>query len=159
MARRITSCTIPKNACPVRFFIFYPWTINISFHQNPKPTCHDQNSKLSNSIGGKGGIRTLGGPKPTTVFETVPFNHSGTFPFRFVILKPCGGYYNRCLCAHLHSLAPSHLGPGQVCMPVQVSTAAQRTAPPLSAIQISARLQFCSRMQFWIVHLAHILFH
>ena len=31
--------------------------------------------------GGKGGIRTLGGPKPTTVFETVPFNHSGTFPF------------------------------------------------------------------------------
>ena len=30
--------------------------------------------------GGKGGIRTLGGPEPTTVFETVPFNHSGTFP-------------------------------------------------------------------------------
>jgi hypothetical protein len=29
---------------------------------------------------GKGGIRTLGGPEPTTVFETVPFNHSGTFP-------------------------------------------------------------------------------
>ena len=31
-------------------------------------------------FGGEGGIRTLGGPKPTTVFETVPFNHSGTFP-------------------------------------------------------------------------------
>ena len=29
---------------------------------------------------GEGGIRTLGGPKPTTVFETVPFNHSGTSP-------------------------------------------------------------------------------
>ena len=29
---------------------------------------------------GEGGIRTLGGPEPTTVFETVPFNHSGTSP-------------------------------------------------------------------------------
>ena len=32
------------------------------------------------SFSGEGGIRTLGGPKPTTVFETVPFNHSGTSP-------------------------------------------------------------------------------
>ncbi len=32
------------------------------------------------SSGGEGGIRTLGGPEPTTVFETVPFNHSGTSP-------------------------------------------------------------------------------
>jgi hypothetical protein len=30
---------------------------------------------------GEGGIRTLGGPEPTTVFETVPFNHSGTSPW------------------------------------------------------------------------------
>src|SRR6266498_5077204 len=34
----------------------------------------------SHFVSGEGGIRTLGGPKPTTVFETVPFNHSGTFP-------------------------------------------------------------------------------
>jgi hypothetical protein len=36
--------------------------------------------RTRSSPGGKGGIRTLGGPEPTTVFETVPFNHSGTFP-------------------------------------------------------------------------------
>ena len=32
--------------------------------------------------GGEAGIRTLGGVTPTTVFETVPFNHSGTSPRR-----------------------------------------------------------------------------
>ena len=32
--------------------------------------------------GGGAGIRTLGGVTPTTVFETVPFNHSGTPPWR-----------------------------------------------------------------------------
>ena len=31
-------------------------------------------------IGGERGIRTLGGLAPTTVFETAPFNHSGTSP-------------------------------------------------------------------------------
>ena len=31
-------------------------------------------------ICGKRGIRTLGTRKGTTVFETVPFGHSGTFP-------------------------------------------------------------------------------
>ena len=30
--------------------------------------------------GGGGGIRTPGGVTPTTVFETAPFNHSGTPP-------------------------------------------------------------------------------
>ena len=30
--------------------------------------------------GGEGGIRTLGTRKRTTVFETAPFNHSGTSP-------------------------------------------------------------------------------
>ena len=30
--------------------------------------------------GGERGIRTLGGLAPTTVFETAPFNHSGTSP-------------------------------------------------------------------------------
>ncbi len=30
--------------------------------------------------GGEAGIRTLGGVTPTTVFETVPFNRSGTSP-------------------------------------------------------------------------------
>ena len=29
---------------------------------------------------GEGGIRTLGSPKTTAVFETAPFNHSGTSP-------------------------------------------------------------------------------
>ncbi len=31
-------------------------------------------------IGGETGIRTLGGLAPTTVFETAPFDHSGTSP-------------------------------------------------------------------------------
>ena len=31
-------------------------------------------------IGGKAGIRTLGTRKGTTVFETAPIDHSGTFP-------------------------------------------------------------------------------
>ena len=30
--------------------------------------------------GGEAGIRTLGGVTPTTVFETVPFDRSGTSP-------------------------------------------------------------------------------
>ena len=30
--------------------------------------------------GGERGIRTLGGVAPTPVFETGPFNHSGTSP-------------------------------------------------------------------------------
>ncbi len=30
--------------------------------------------------GGEGGIRTPGGVAPTTVFETAPFNLSGTSP-------------------------------------------------------------------------------
>gem|GEM_PF-5852847 len=30
--------------------------------------------------GGEAGIRTLGGVAPTTIFETVPFNRSGTSP-------------------------------------------------------------------------------
>ena len=38
------------------------------------------------SDGGGGGIRTLGGVAPTTIFETVPFNHSGTPP-REIIKK------------------------------------------------------------------------
>ena len=31
--------------------------------------------------GGEGGIRTLGTRKRTTVFETAPFDHSGTSPY------------------------------------------------------------------------------
>ena len=31
-------------------------------------------------FGGETGIRTLGGLAPTTVFETAPFDHSGTSP-------------------------------------------------------------------------------
>ena len=33
-------------------------------------------------IGGEGGIRTHGTLARTTVFETAPFNHSGTFPIQ-----------------------------------------------------------------------------
>jgi hypothetical protein len=37
--------------------------------------------KLFNKLsGGETGIRTLGGVTPTTVFETAPFDHSGTSP-------------------------------------------------------------------------------
>ena len=32
------------------------------------------------TVGGKTGIRTLGTRKGTTVFETVPIDHSGIFP-------------------------------------------------------------------------------
>ena len=38
-------------------------------------------SSLTSLIGGEGGIRTLGTRKRTTVFETAPFDHSGTSPF------------------------------------------------------------------------------
>ena len=31
-------------------------------------------------VGGETGIRTLGRLAPTTVFETAPFDHSGTSP-------------------------------------------------------------------------------
>ena len=37
------------------------------------------------TIGGKTGIRTLGTRKGTTVFETVPIDHSGIFPEEFLI--------------------------------------------------------------------------
>jgi hypothetical protein len=39
------------------------------------------------SIGGETGIRTLGTFARTTVFETAPFNHSGTSP------TPIGRFY------------------------------------------------------------------
>ena len=35
---------------------------------------------FSGENGGETGIRTLGGLAPTTVFETAPFDHSGTSP-------------------------------------------------------------------------------
>ena len=37
-------------------------------------------NNLSIASGGEGGIRTLEGLTPLTVFETAPFNHSGTSP-------------------------------------------------------------------------------
>ena len=37
---------------------------------------------LQEICGGETGIRTLGGLAPTTVFETAPFDHSGTSPRR-----------------------------------------------------------------------------
>ena len=53
---------------------------------NFKKQRHIKIRKRGNLLGfprfccGKGGIRTLGTRKGTTVFETVPFGHSGTFP-------------------------------------------------------------------------------
>ncbi len=35
---------------------------------------------ITSVIGGERGIRTLGTVARSTVFETVPFNHSGTSP-------------------------------------------------------------------------------
>jgi hypothetical protein len=41
-------------------------------------------SKGNLSVGGEGGIRTHGTVTRTTVFETVPFDHSGTSPSAFM---------------------------------------------------------------------------
>ena len=40
------------------------------------------NSIKSMECGGETGIRTLGPREGTTVFETAPFDHSGTSPYR-----------------------------------------------------------------------------
>ena len=42
--------------------------------------------------GGEGGIRTHGGSRPTTVFETAPFGRSGTSPVKWSTL--CSASYN-----------------------------------------------------------------
>ena len=42
---------------------------------------------VSRFIGGESGIRTLGRNKPTTVFETAPFNRSGNSPRKLIHLK------------------------------------------------------------------------
>ena len=43
----------------------------------PQP---DWENTFAGASGGETGIRTLGGVSPTTVFETAPFDHSGTSP-------------------------------------------------------------------------------
>jgi hypothetical protein len=43
---------------------------------------YHKNSHLLADIGGETGIRTLGRLSPSTVFETAPFDHSGTSPRR-----------------------------------------------------------------------------
>ena len=40
------------------------------------------------SDGGEAGIRTLGGQKPSLVFETSPFDHSGTSPDKAAVPWP-----------------------------------------------------------------------
>ena len=40
------------------------------------------------NYGGETGIRTLGGLAPTTVFETAPFDHSGTSPQALSLVIP-----------------------------------------------------------------------
>ncbi len=53
----------------------------ITFENNekfcPQP---DEEKRFSRASGGEGGIRTLGTLARTTVFETAPFDHSGTSP-------------------------------------------------------------------------------
>ena len=56
--------------------------IRVSFTPRNPETTRSKRAKpgLSLACGG-GGIRTLGAPKGTTVFETAPFDHSGTPPW------------------------------------------------------------------------------
>ena len=42
--------------------------------------CERAENGLHRELGGEGGIRTHGGVSPTTVFETAPFDRSGTSP-------------------------------------------------------------------------------
>ncbi len=48
-------------------------------NQKIRPRPDHENAHQGKS-GGETGIRTLGGLAPTTVFETAPFDHSGTSP-------------------------------------------------------------------------------
>ena len=43
--------------------------------------------KFSCFLSGKAGIRTLGTRKGTTVFETAPIDHSGTFPIGLIYMQ------------------------------------------------------------------------
>ena len=52
----------------------------------PQP---DRENLFLVASGGETGIRTLGGLAPTTVFETAPFDHSGTSP-RFIRGREAG---------------------------------------------------------------------
>ena len=75
--------------CFVRFVVSaHPGCVNIArmtavkMRRMTNPVfkgCLEKACRLC-SYGGERGIRTLGGLAPTTVFETVPFNHSGTSP-------------------------------------------------------------------------------
>ena len=49
---------------------------------------------INRLTGGERGIRTLGTRKGTTVFETVPIDHSGTSPWR-ALIGTCPGRRNR----------------------------------------------------------------
>jgi hypothetical protein len=53
----------------------------ITLENNEKiRTLPDRGNGFAEASGGEGGIRTHGGRKPTTVFETAPIDHSGTSP-------------------------------------------------------------------------------
>lgn len=55
---------------------------------------------LYHNIGGEAGIRTLGGVAPSLVFETSPFDRSGTSPHSRQKPK----VYNFCTASQLHSI-------------------------------------------------------
>ena len=53
----------------------------ITLENNAKIRQHpDRENAFAGASGGERGIRTLGTLARTTVFETAPFNHSGTSP-------------------------------------------------------------------------------
>ena len=54
------------------------------------PSLRKKSSLAAALFGGKTGIRTLGTRKGTTVFETVPIDHSGIFPLWLPRFFPCG---------------------------------------------------------------------
>ncbi len=79
--------TGPENIGPERtpLALLSPSQVNsptrINLENNEKIRPEPDREKLFNRLsGGETGIRTLGGVTPTTVFETAPFDHSGTSP-------------------------------------------------------------------------------
>mgnify|MGYP001085710821 CR=1 FL=1 len=75
---------------------FHPQN-HVSFNDNKTPNitaisgcnigCRFCKCLIIKLICGKTGIRTLGTRKGTTVFETVPIDHSGIFPWSFTATK------------------------------------------------------------------------
>ena len=59
--------------------VLSPSRITLENNEKIRPRPDGENA-FAKASGGETGIRTLGGVAPTTVFETAPFDHSGTSP-------------------------------------------------------------------------------